>query len=137
MGMASVMPSIMLGPSIRSPHAFEDDHQWTSAFLLIAGTTFTIIFAASALLMLLRAYRTRELTSYSRGNIIKVNTGKVVHSVYVYSLLAGCRSVCCTASTWSPQAIMLVWCPRYEWHPQLPVAPSVSLNTPPDAPFGA
>jgi hypothetical protein len=70
--------------------------------------------------MLLKAYRTREGASYSRGNILMANTGNVVHSVYVYSLPPGpiwlLHSVYLVTT-----GIMLVWYLRYEWHPQLPL----------------
>jgi len=56
---------------------------------IIAGTISTIIFAFSNLPMLFKAFRTKDLRSYSFGNIALANTGNVVHSVYVYSLPAG------------------------------------------------
>lgn len=83
---------------------------------VIAGTTSTIIFAASALPMLLKAYRTRDLGSYSRGNILMANTGNVVHSFYVYSLPPG--PIWLLHSFYLiTTAIMLVWYLRYEWRP--------------------
>jgi uncharacterized protein with PQ loop repeat len=86
---------------------------------IIAGTTSTIIFAASALPMLVKAYRTRNLASYSRGNLLLANTGNIVHSAYVYSLPPGpiwllhTFYLVCTA-------IMLTWYLRYEWRPAFP-----------------
>ena len=56
---------------------------------LIAGTISTIIFATSLLPMLIKARRTRDLASYSLGNILLSNLGNLVHSVYVFSLPAG------------------------------------------------
>src|SRR5918996_6057922 len=56
---------------------------------LIAGTISTIIFATSLLPMLIKARRTRDLASYSLGNILLSNLGNLVHSVYVLSLPAG------------------------------------------------
>lgn len=83
---------------------------------VIAGTTSTIIFAASALPMLLKAYRTRDLGSYSRGNILMANTGNVVHSVYVFSLPVG--PIWLLHSFYLiTTAIMLVWYLQYEWRP--------------------
>jgi hypothetical protein len=55
----------------------------------LAGIASTIIFAASTFPMLLKAYRTRDLSSYSLGNISLANAGNAVHSVYVFSLPAG------------------------------------------------
>jgi hypothetical protein len=84
---------------------------------VIAGTASTIIFAASALPMLLKAYRTRDLASYSRGNVLMANSGNVVHSVYVYSLPPGLIRLLHTFYLVTT-AMLLVWCLRYEWCPQ-------------------
>lgn len=56
---------------------------------VVAGTVSSVIFAASVLPMLAKAVRTRDLSSYSLGNLSLSNLGNVVHSVYVYSLPAG------------------------------------------------
>lgn len=55
----------------------------------LAGLASTLIFAASTLPMLLKAYRTRDLASYSLGQIMLANVGNAVHSIYVYSLPPG------------------------------------------------
>jgi hypothetical protein len=55
----------------------------------LAGVTATLIFAASTLPMLLKARRTRDLSSYSLGNIALANLGNLVQSVYVLSLPPG------------------------------------------------
>jgi hypothetical protein len=55
----------------------------------LAGLASTVIFAASTLPMLVKAYRSRDLASYSLGNIALANLGNAVHAVYVYSLLPG------------------------------------------------
>jgi len=55
----------------------------------LAGVTATVIFAASTLPMLVKARRTRDLSSYSLGNIGLANVGNLVHSVYVLSLPPG------------------------------------------------
>lgn len=56
---------------------------------VIAGTISTIIFAGSMLPMVIKAFRTRDMRSYSLGNILLSNIGNVVHSVYVFSLPPG------------------------------------------------
>ena len=56
---------------------------------ILAGTLSTVIFAASVLPMLIKVARTRDLTSYSRGNLVLANMGNAVHSVYVAQLPAG------------------------------------------------
>jgi uncharacterized protein with PQ loop repeat len=56
---------------------------------VIAGSVSTVIFAISMLPMLVKARRTKDLASYSLGNIVLSNLGNLVHSVYVFSLPAG------------------------------------------------
>jgi uncharacterized protein with PQ loop repeat len=56
---------------------------------VVAGTVSTVIFATSMLPMLIKARRTKDLASYSLGNIVLSNLGNLVHSVYVFSLPAG------------------------------------------------
>lgn len=55
----------------------------------VAGSVSTAIFAASAMPMLVKAIRTRDLASYSPGNLLLANAGNLVHSLYVFSLPAG------------------------------------------------
>ena len=57
-----------------------------SLISVIAGAVSSAIFAASALPMLMKAFRTKDLKSYSFSNIALSNVGNVIHSVYVYSL---------------------------------------------------
>jgi hypothetical protein len=56
---------------------------------VLAGTVSTTVFVGSVLPMLHKALRTRELSSYSFGNIALANVGNLVHSVYVFNLPAG------------------------------------------------
>ena len=55
----------------------------------LAGVASTVIFAAGTLPMLVKARRSRDLRSYSLGNIALANVGNVVHSAYVFSLPPG------------------------------------------------
>src|SRR3954453_16949047 len=55
----------------------------------VAGIASTVIFAVSILPMLTKAYRSRDLSSYSLGNIALANIGNAVHTVYVLSLPPG------------------------------------------------
>ena len=55
----------------------------------LAGLASTGLFAGSMVPMLLRAARTRDLASYSRGQLWLSNVGNAVHSVYLYSLPFG------------------------------------------------
>ena len=56
---------------------------------LIAGTISSFIFATSNVPMLWKAYRTRDLSSYSCLNIIMVNAGNLLHWFYVVNLPLG------------------------------------------------
>lgn len=56
---------------------------------VVAGIVSTVIFAGSVMPMLAKAARTKDLGSYSLGNILLANTGNLVHSVYVFSLPPG------------------------------------------------
>jgi hypothetical protein len=78
----------------------------------LAGIASTVIFAASTLPMLVKAYRTRDLTSYSLGNILLANVGNAVHSVYVFSLPPGPLWVLHSFYLTST-ALMLTWFVRY------------------------
>lgn len=49
----------------------------------------TILFASSALPMVLRAIRTRDLESYSPANLVLANAGNAVHCIYVVHLPPG------------------------------------------------
>jgi uncharacterized protein with PQ loop repeat len=66
----------------------------------IAGVISTTIFALSVLPMVVKAGRTKDLRSYSLGNILLSNVGNVIHSVYAFHLPMGPLSGCCTRSTW-------------------------------------
>ena len=78
----------------------------------LAGVTATAIFTVSALPMLVKARRTRDLSSYSLGNIVLANLGNVVQSVYVVSLPPGPIWVL-HAFYVTTTALMLAWYFRY------------------------
>jgi uncharacterized protein with PQ loop repeat len=61
----------------------------TTTLPILAGTVSTILFAASMLPMIHKALHTKDLRSYSFGNIILTNVANLVHSIYVYSLPVG------------------------------------------------
>jgi hypothetical protein len=67
--------------------------------------------------MLLKAFQTKNLGSYSLGNILLANLGNVIHSIYVFHLPPG--------PIWAlhtfylvTTGMMLVWYLRYEWLPR-------------------
>ena len=55
----------------------------------IAGAASTLMFAGSTLPMVVRAVRTRDLSSYSRSHLFMTNAGNAVHTVYIASLPPG------------------------------------------------
>lgn len=79
---------------------------------ILAGVMSTGLFFMSYLPMLVKAARTRDLSSYSLGNLAITNAGNLVHSVYVFSLPVGpiwfLHAFYLVAS-----ALMLVWFVRY------------------------
>ena len=84
---------------------------------VLAGIASTAIFAGSTMPMLGKALRTRNLGSYSLGNLLLANAGNLVHSVYVFSLEPGplwALHSFYLAST----AFMLTWYLRFEFLPQ-------------------
>lgn len=79
---------------------------------VVAGVVSTVIFVLSMLPMLAKAVRTKDLESYSLGNMLLSNAGNLVHSVYVFSLPPG--------PIWAMHSFylvatgtMLVWYLRY------------------------
>jgi len=56
---------------------------------VLAGSVSTAIFIASTLPMLVKAGHTKDLTSYSLGNIALANIGNMIYAVYVFSLPFG------------------------------------------------
>ena len=79
---------------------------------VLAGTASTALFIASALPMLVKAARTKDLTSYSAGNIVLANLGNLVYAIYVFSLPAGPIWALHTFTTVS-NVLMLIWFVRY------------------------
>lgn len=79
---------------------------------MLAGTLSTVLFAVGMLPMLVKAVRTRDLASYSPGNLVLSNVANAVHSVYVFNLPAGPIWVLHLAYVLA-SALMLVWWIRY------------------------
>ncbi len=79
----------------------------------LAGFVSTGLFAIGSLPMLSKAIHTRNLASYSLGNILLSNVGNVIYSLYVFQLPPG--------PVWFLHSynlvttgFMLVWYLRYE-----------------------
>ena len=79
---------------------------------LIAGSVSTVIFATSYMPMLVKAVRTKDLSSYSPTQLVLTNVGNVLYSAYVFSLPLGpiwaLHSFYLVAT-----ALMLAWYFRY------------------------
>jgi uncharacterized protein with PQ loop repeat len=89
-----------------------------SAIPVLAGVVASVVFVCSALPMLVKAVRTRDLGSYSLGNILLSNLGNLIQSIYVFHLPAG--------PIWAlhsfylvTTALILVWYLRYTESPIL------------------
>jgi hypothetical protein len=83
---------------------------------VIAGTVSTIFFISAELPMVLKAFRTRNLSSYSLGNILIANAGNLVYSIYVFSLPPGPIWLMHTFYL-TTTAVMLAMYARYEGIP--------------------
>lgn len=55
----------------------------------LAGTLATVVFAGSTLPMLRKAVRSRDLASYSTGQLVLANVGNALYSVYVFDMPPG------------------------------------------------
>ncbi len=84
----------------------------STALPVVAGAISTVIFALGALPMLVKAARTKDLSSYSLSNILLLNVGNVVHSIYVFHLPAGPVWILHTFYLFST-GLMLFWYVRY------------------------
>lgn len=79
---------------------------------VIAGSIATIVFASSTMPMLLKAWHTKDVKSYSLLNIVLANIGNIFYSVYVLHLPLGPVWAlhlfhCCSTG------LMLYWYVRY------------------------
>ena len=101
-----------------------------SSIPVTAGVIASMVFAASVLPMLRKAARSKDLRSYSRGNLVLANVGNAVYSVYVFTLPPGPIWLLHTFYICS-SALMLIWSVRYGRRPvapEEPANPSVTLQ---------
>jgi hypothetical protein len=94
----------------------------------IAGFISTGLFAVGTLPMLAKAFRTRDLASYSLGNILLGNVGNVVYSVYVFHLPPGPVWFLHGFNVLST-GLMLVWYLKYELRARRPRSSGASART--------
>jgi uncharacterized protein with PQ loop repeat len=79
---------------------------------VVAGGVATAVFAFSTLPMLAKAWRTKNVDSYSPGNIALANIGNLIYLVYVVHLPLGPVLVLHLFHTLTT-ALMLFWYVRY------------------------
>ena len=84
---------------------------------LFAGSAAAAIFIVSQLPMLIKARRTKNLSSYSFANIGLANVGNALYAVYVVQVPVG--PVWATHGfNLTTSGLMLFWYLRYGWHPR-------------------
>ncbi len=83
-----------------------------SSIPVTAGVIASVVFASSTVPMLGKAVRTKDLRSYSRGNLVLANVGNAVYSVYVFTLPPGPIWLLHTFYILT-SALMLAWSVRY------------------------
>jgi hypothetical protein len=95
---------------------------------VLCGVLSTLVFVGGTLPMLMKAATTRDLSSYSLGNILMSNVGNVLNWVYVASLphgpvwwLHGFYTV--------TTALMLFWYIRFTLRPASAVPTQISPIT--------
>jgi uncharacterized protein with PQ loop repeat len=99
---------------------------------LAAGSVATAVFAFSTVPMLVKAYRTKDVGSYSLGNIALGNIGNVFYTMYVVQLPAGPIWALHGFHTIST-GLMLFWYLRYVLVPgsrRLPAAGAAGRQVP-------
>jgi uncharacterized protein with PQ loop repeat len=85
----------------------------------IAGFISTALFTVGTLPMLIKAFRSKNLASYSLGNILMSNVGNLIYSLYVFALPPGPIWVLHSYNLIST-ALMLIWYLKYEGWPREP-----------------
>jgi hypothetical protein len=80
---------------------------------VVAGSISSLLFISANVPMLVKAYRTRNLRSYSLSNIVLVNVGNVLYWLYISSFPPG--PIWALHSFYTVTSVlMLVWYLRYE-----------------------
>ena len=83
---------------------------------MIAGFISTTLFALGTLPMLTKAFRTKNLASYSLGNIVISNVGNLIYSIYMFNLPPGPIWFLHGYNLLST-GLMLIWYLKYEGFP--------------------
>lgn len=81
---------------------------------IVACAFSTLLFITANVPMLVKAYKTRNLRSYSLSNIALINVGNLIHWFYISNLPFGPIWLLHGFYTLT-SALMLVWYLRYEY----------------------
>lgn len=81
---------------------------------IMAGCISSLLFISGNLPMLVKAFHTKDLRSYSLSNIVLINAGDLVYWLYVSNLPFGPIWVLHSFYTVA-EILMLVWYLRYEF----------------------
>lgn len=81
---------------------------------IIAGSISSFLFISGNIPMLVKAFRSRNLRSYSLSNIVLINAGNLAYWIYVSNLPFGPIWVLHGFYTIA-EVLMLVWYLRYEF----------------------
>lgn len=84
---------------------------------VIAGSLSGFIFAAGSINMLIKAWQTKDLSSYSLGQIVMNNVGNLIYWLYVISLPFGPIWLMHGFFTFT-SLIMMIWCIIYRSAPK-------------------
>ncbi len=93
---------------------------------IVAGSISSFFFISSNLPMLLKAFKTKNLRSYSLGNLLLNNVGNIVYWLYVSSLPIGPIWVMHTFYTVTSMLMLLAYL-RYEYKRSLHLGWSLTL----------
>jgi uncharacterized protein with PQ loop repeat len=92
----------------------------TQTVQLVAGSISSFLFITSNVPMLLKAFKTKNMHSYSLSNILLNNVGNLIYWLYISSLPIGPIWVMHTFYT-ATSILMLAWYLRYEYASGKPV----------------
>lgn len=84
---------------------------------MLAGSVAGLIFAAGSVDMLVKAWRTKDLRSYSSGQMVLNNIGNLFYWLYVISLPFGPIYFMHSFSTFV-SLLMLIWYFAYQREPE-------------------
>jgi hypothetical protein len=111
------------------PVEFQPDSEATEMeqTQMVAGSVAGLIFAAGSMDMLVKAWRTKDLRSYSLGQIVLNNLGNLFYWLYVVSLPFG--PIYFMHGFFSlVSLLMLIWYFAYRTAPQTPKHMTVEVQ---------